>query len=310
MVSEGPSGSAICPLVSVMVITYNQKDYIRETIESVIGQDYPNIEYVVADDGSTDGTAEIIQSYAENHPDIVVAITGEENVGITKNSNRGLRMCRGDFIALQGGDDVFLPGKITRQVQWLLEDQNRVICGHNLYYCDDKTRITGKYAIQKVSGKGPKAWIEKGALYGATSLMIRRDAIPESGFDERLPLVSDWKLCIDCLHPEGEFGFLSDYLGLYRKHGSNITNVKAPVMRDAEMTLRLVEEEYPQYALSVKIGRGFVLNYGYGYQSIERGEYLDSMKYFIQAILVWPFNWKPYIRLGQSLFLWVKCRKF
>jgi glycosyltransferase involved in cell wall biosynthesis len=289
------------PKVSVLVITYNQKEFIRETIESVLDQSYENIEYVIADDGSTDGTAAIIDEYASKFPGVIKAITNCPNLGITKNSNRGLALCTGEYIALQGGDDVFFTEKVKKQVAWFEQDKNRNLCGHFLHLCDEKSNIIGNYQTQNITGKGARTWIEKGPLFGATSVMIRSAAVPKHGFDERLPIVSDWKFYIDCLGSDKLFGFVPEFLGLYRKHDNNVTNVKEPVMQDAETTFKLISLQTSDYKLSVRIGKAYILFYGRGIQQLEQTNYKQAIQFFIKSIAYWPFNWKPYVRVIQTL---------
>ena len=98
------------PLVSVAVITYNQKSYLRDCVESILAQDYPNIEIVVADDCSTDGTQDMLHEYKKNHPGMFVLKFVEKNQGITPNSNLAYFSCTGRYIAWIGGDDLMLPG--------------------------------------------------------------------------------------------------------------------------------------------------------------------------------------------------------
>jgi len=75
------------PLVSIHIITYNQIDFIHDTLTSALEQDYENLEVVVADDGSTDGTAEVILEYAKKYPNRLLPLVGGPNLGITGNSN-------------------------------------------------------------------------------------------------------------------------------------------------------------------------------------------------------------------------------
>lgn len=75
------------PLVSVCIITYNQKKFLRECIESVLAQDYPNIEIIVGDDASTDGTQEMLREFETTYPDKFVLRLAKINMGITCNSN-------------------------------------------------------------------------------------------------------------------------------------------------------------------------------------------------------------------------------
>ena len=289
----------IYPKVSVLVMTYNQEDFIHETIESVISQDYPNFEYVISDDGSTDSTADIILEYAKKYPDIIVPLVNNPNLGITGNSNRGLSRCVGDYIALQGGDDLFLPGKISAQIEWFHRSSGRVLCGHLLKICDATSSIIGIHKTHAVSGFGPELWIRQGCLYGATSIMLKRGALPSYGFDSRLKTVSDWKLFIDSLSHESEFGLINKYLGIYRKHSNNVTNDFERCNSDVLKTFDLLHDSgnYPDRLLNH--GKAYLILYGKGLKFLTDGEVNLACKFFKQAISLEPRLWKGYIRLIQ-----------
>ena len=81
------------PRVSVLIISFNQKDYIVDAMESAVNQDYDHLEVIVSDDASTDGTSEIIAAYQKRYPERLVALLHKDNVGITGNSIR-LRYCK------------------------------------------------------------------------------------------------------------------------------------------------------------------------------------------------------------------------
>ena len=131
------------PKVSVMVITYNQERYIRETLDSVVNQSYPNLEVVVADDCSTDSTPKIIAEYQLRYPEIVKPVFNLKNLGITGNSNAAFFACIGEFIAVMGGDDLFLPEKILRQTEQFEQDPAVVLSYHavEIFNSDDKKLI-------------------------------------------------------------------------------------------------------------------------------------------------------------------------
>src|SRR5258706_998889 len=120
------------PKVSILITTYNQELYVEEALISALQQDYSPLEVVVTDDASTDNTPQIICSLRAKYGDRLIVLLGEKNLGITGSSNRGLARCTGEYIALQDGDDVFLPGKIRKQVTWLEADPRRVICYHDV----------------------------------------------------------------------------------------------------------------------------------------------------------------------------------
>ena len=88
------------PKVSVMIVTYNQENLIGETIESVISQDYPNLEIVVADDASVDGTQSVIKAYQEKYPLQIKPVLNPVNLGITGNCNAALAACTGELVAM------------------------------------------------------------------------------------------------------------------------------------------------------------------------------------------------------------------
>jgi glycosyltransferase involved in cell wall biosynthesis len=202
------------PLVSVGIVTYNQKHFLRECIESVLDQDYPHVEIVVADDASTDSTPEMLLDYAQKYPGKFVLRLGKTNVGVTKNSNEAFFACSGKYIAWMGGDDLMLPGKISAQVAWLEENPERVICGHKLHLCDETSRVYGIHSKRLMSGVGPGLWISDGCLYGACSIMMRKDHIPQYGFDERIKIASDWKMWIDSLKDNSVYGYLDKAYGI------------------------------------------------------------------------------------------------
>lgn len=241
--------------VSVCIITYNQKYFIRETLNSVLNQDYENIEIVVADDGSTDGTAEIILEYEKNNPGKIVPLVGGANLGITGNSNRGLKACQGKYIAILGGDDLMLAGKISIQVKYMESNPGCSICYHNLDVFDNKTGNT-LYLYNDVnkSYSGDVCGIIKyGTVNGASSTMVRRSNIPPHGFDERLPVASDWGFWIETLlNGNGEIFYINKVLGRYRRHDENITKLGpmtvTPALLDHFDTCAKILSSYPKYS--------------------------------------------------------------
>lgn len=251
------------PLVSVFIISYNQKKFIEETLESVFRQDYSNFEVVISDDASTDGTVDIIKKYCNEFTNLR-AIFNNKNIGITKNSNVCLRHCKGKYIAIMGGDDLLMPNKLSKQVKWLEEDPRRVICGHDCEIFDD---ITGKTISTEISyrkeGYSISSWIKNGMILPAQTLMVRTDAIPDFGFDERTSFVSDWKFCIDILLAGGECGYIPGIYSKYRRHSSSITQISSKYLTtnykqsyfDQLITLSFVESFYPQYSRDCTIRR-------------------------------------------------------
>lgn len=120
------------PLVSVAVISYNQKEFLRDCINSILEQDYPNFEIVIADDGSTDGTQDMLREYSKKKPRKFVLRLAEKNQGVTANSNAAHSACEGKYIAWMGGDDLMLAGKLSKQTAFMEKNSDCVICYHDL----------------------------------------------------------------------------------------------------------------------------------------------------------------------------------
>lgn len=231
------------PVVSLLIVCYNQQHFIREALESALTQDYVNLEVVVADDASTDGTQAIIRELAQSYPERLKPVFNPRNLGITANSNIGLGHCSGELVGFMGGDDVLLPGKIAQQVAWFAQDERHVLCGHDVDWIDESGTLLGIRTSDLVpisAGQGAAGFIRHGTPYTAASVMVRRARIPAYGFHPSLPVVSDWKLWIDVIGTDGVYGYIPGIWAQYRRHGGNVTaRLNWKVTRDVLLTALL-----------------------------------------------------------------------
>lgn len=129
-------------LVSILTVTYNAEAFLEETIKSVIAQDYPNIEYVIVDGGSTDGTRDIVERYRD-HVDTFVS---EPDEGIYDAINKGIALCSGRVIKIQNADDLLLPGAVTAAMAELEKHEPQepvIVIGHS-QVIDTAGRVLGR----------------------------------------------------------------------------------------------------------------------------------------------------------------------
>jgi len=260
------------PLVSICVVTYNQKHLIRETLDSALMQDYENIEFVVADDGSTDGTAEVVEEYSKAAPGKVIALTGGPNLGITGNCNRGLSHCRGKYVSFLGGDDILFSDKISLQVQYMESHPECSVSYHDMEIFDSDSGKTIKLFSQvsrPVNG-GLQEAIRFGTVNCASASMYRAAHLPTDGFDPSLPVVSDWYLTIQTLAAGGRFSYIPRVLGRYRKHLANVSNSNSPLRMqgflDILQTCSKCMRYYPQHLSSVMSRMSAVMRESRGLQ--------------------------------------------
>lgn len=112
------------PKISIVTPSYNQANFIRATIDSVLSQDYPNFEYFVVDGGSTDGTLEILKSYGKK-----LNWVSQKDRGQADAINKGLRKAKGDVLAYLNSDDIYLPGTLRRVGEYYAHTQADWITG-------------------------------------------------------------------------------------------------------------------------------------------------------------------------------------
>lgn len=241
-------------VVSVLILTYNAAEFIRESLDSVLAQGYKNLQIVVSDDASSDGTQSIISEYCAKNPEIFTINLNDKNVGITKNANIALSLCKGEFVAFHAGDDVMLPGKINAQVEYFYQNPDCVLCYHNLEIFESTTgKVLGYYnGLKNPPREGTvRELIVHGCFVGGNAVMVRRAALPPGGYNEVFPVASDWLLWISTTINGGRIGYINKVLAKYRRHGANTTSAVSSLNRqailDALNTSNWVAVNHPEY---------------------------------------------------------------
>ncbi|MBL4608249.1 MAG: glycosyltransferase [Pseudomonadales bacterium] len=245
-------GNRDLPLVSVAVITYNQKKFLKECIESILCQDYQNIEIVISDDASTDGTQEMLRGYEEQYPGKFVLKLAKDNQGITANSNVANFSCSGKYIAWMGGDDLMLPGKLSKQVRFMEKNLECAICYHDLDVFDNDTNKTLYLFSEKNKPRegDVRVSIKYSVFNGACSSMVRLNQTPKEGFNQLLPVASDRLYWVEVLASGGNISYIPEVLGRYRRHSGNVTNKKIGVSQntvDHFNSCSFMLSKYPEY---------------------------------------------------------------
>ncbi|MFN7037537.1 MAG: glycosyltransferase family 2 protein [Bellilinea sp.] len=128
-------------LVSIVTPSYNQARYLEETMRSVLEQDYPHIEYIVVDGGSTDGSREIIEKYADR----LAWWVSEKDRGQTEAINKGFARARGEALAWINSDDTYQPGAVREAVEFLRQNPQVGLVYGDANYIDEHGRVIGRF---------------------------------------------------------------------------------------------------------------------------------------------------------------------
>jgi len=186
------------PQVSVIIPTYNRGWILKEAIDSVLTQDYKNFELIVVDDGSTDNTSEILASYGND-----IRVLFQENKGVSAARNRGVAEASGQFIAFLDSDDLWLPQKLSTQLEFFNQTPDALICQTEEVWIRNRRRVNPKKRHKKPSGMIFEPSLEL-CLVSPSAVMIRRVLFDRvGGFDETLRACEDYDLWlrISCRFP-------------------------------------------------------------------------------------------------------------
>ncbi len=175
------------PLVSVIIPTYNRKNFLEEALESVFSQDYRPLEVIVVDDGSTDDTPKLATRYPIKY------IRGPRR-GPAAARNRGISVSHGEFVAFLDSDDLWRPEKIRRQVEFFEKKPGAVAVQTEEIWLRDGKRVNPRKRHQKPDGFFFQRALEL-CLVSPSAVMLRRRVFAEIGlFDESFPVCEDYEL--------------------------------------------------------------------------------------------------------------------
>jgi len=205
------------PKVSVCIPTYNRKDYLKETIESILSQGYTDYEIVILDDGSTDGTGEML---AES--DYPVRYHRQENSGDASARNKLIELARGEYIAFFDSDDLMIPDALERMVAAQENEPDDVVVYGSYIGIDEDGNVIRKSKRRLYSGHITEQLFQDTFLHPTGSLLPKRMLEGENGFDVSLPVCSDYKMWL-ALSLKYRFISLDEPVFKRRRHASNLS---------------------------------------------------------------------------------------
>jgi len=215
------------PLLSVVMAVYNSEKYLSTSIKSVLSQTYPHFELIIVNDGSIDGSESIAREYIAKDKRIVY-LKNEVNAGQSATRNRAIKCAKGDYIAIVDSDDICIPSRFEKQVNFLNKNKNIDVLGS--WYClffnnviDECTTIVSANADDIYNGKPP--------VHNPTC-MIKRDIFLNYGwYDSKYDNAEDYELWLRWFSQGVHFENMPEVLYKKRNHSGSVSvsNIKKQI---------------------------------------------------------------------------------
>jgi hypothetical protein len=231
------------PKVSVTIPSYNHARYLPAAIESVLAQTYRDFELIITDDGSTDGSLQIAQSYAARNPSLIRVLThpGHRNLGISPTANLNFRESRGEYWAGVCSDDVWLPDKLERQVAFIESRPAVGLVYGRAQVINEDGELQPTVIGEDISDDpDPVSRLLREKPIPAPTVLLRRRCLEETGLHAEGVTYGDWEQWVRIL-AHWDAGFIDQTLMLYRVHSYNTSANIDPRLHLQYMTEAMLE---------------------------------------------------------------------
>lgn len=247
------------PLVTVIIPSYNHADFIGQAIDSVAGQTYKNIELIIIDDGSRDGSPSVIEDVIKKYKSISMQLLVQENSGAHKAINRGILLAKGEYIAILNSDDYYYPNRIERLISKAKRDGCEFIFSKVEHVSSDggiikKAREKSLYIsayerARNLPTLGPSL-LSYNLAVTTSNFFLKKSLIDKVGLFHAYKAVHDWDYLLRVLR-ETEPCILDEPLVAYRLHGHNSI---AGLSQVGERETRMVLWDYARILATQKAG--------------------------------------------------------
>ena len=206
---------------------FNGAKYIKEAIQSVLNQTFIDFELIIVNDGSTDESAEIVCSFSDKR---IRFFENETNKGIVFTRNFAIEKSCGKYIAIFDCDDIMLPEKLQKQVDFLEQNSNFAMVGSSIEMIDERSVSIGKH-IYNIPVELLKTRLFFDNYFAQSSMLIRRDVLKKYFYDENFLQAEDYFLWSQ-IAQNHKIANLEEILIKYRVHNQSISNTKQEQMKE------------------------------------------------------------------------------
>lgn len=239
---------SITPAVTVVLPAYNAEAYLRDAIESVLAQTYTHFELLVIDDGSTDTTSTILETFSDCR---IRRIVHKQNQGLIATLNEGLREAQGTFIARIDADDVWhATNKLKKQIDFLQKHPEYALVGTNAITIDETGKILGKIKVPSSDSAIRRQILIKNPFIHPSVVFTKQAALAVGGFARADTHAEDYGLWLR-MATTNKVANIPEMLMSYRITQTGITRTKQQLQIKASFELaRQFKQFYPHFALA------------------------------------------------------------
>lgn len=210
------------PLVSVIIPCYNAERYVESAVRSIMEQTYTNLEILVADDCSTDGTFSILKKLAAEDSRIKI-LRNETNLGVVDTLNELVSEASGVYIARMDADDISLPDRIARQIAFLQQNPQIDFCGCNAFHINDDGKTIGKTTLPE-SYDDVRFFLAYYSTFYHPAIFARAEVFKQNAYDKDFLHAEDYELWCRLIFAKGMKGAnLKERLLKYRINSQGVS---------------------------------------------------------------------------------------
>jgi hypothetical protein len=289
------------PLVSVVTATFNMAHYLREAVDSVLAQDWPEIEMIVVDDGSTDDTPEVLTVYAD---DPRVTVIRQANAGQTKAKNAGLRAVRGEYVGFCDADNAWVPGKLCRQLPLLRANPGAGVVYGDVTLIGATGEPLGTPRVKRWNGRITGRLLADNFVTFNT-VLVRRAVLEEfRGFDESLSMAIDYDLWLR-ISTKYAFLYVSEVLAQYRIWPGQMSHRTGERLDNAFRLMQNFLQAYPESVTASERRRAWAHTYvSRAYWRASQGQLLPAASDLRRAAGQRPWDlrlWRTALTIGRDV---------
>ena len=273
-----------CPLVSVVIPAFNRARYIDRTIASVLTQSYPNLELIVTDDGSSDGTAQRLEAYERRGQLTLLRHPGSANRGQSASLNLALEHASGEYISVLDSDDMFAPRKLEILVNYLEQHQDVGLVYSNGYAVDECDEILYEiHSPDHEETNDPNRLLMDCYFLLPQNALVRRSVFDQAGrFEEAFRSAQDHDMLLRIAEVT-RMAYIPDHLFYYRRHGDSISSKRQDVRwKTGFEILRRAAKRYPYRPETIRKRRA-VLHFRMAQVYMQRGQWLRAVPHLSMA---------------------------